>query len=247
MSAARTGRPATAVVAALLVLALGWLLAPRFAPPIYDGVGFPDEPYRFVVPPKDAKTHKAPTTATDRVQVTKGVAAAGVLNSAEQAPQVSVLIPSSRLQAPTGTKVIELHAAPVRPVAAPSGSYLWSNVYNVGAADPKVTLRDGKPSATITLRAASAQRPYPKIERYAEGKWTPVKTIPVGQDIYQATLPALGDYAVVGTSALVVGAKAGSSSTSRSGEIIFGAAVVVVIALVVIGVLRRRRRTEDPT
>ncbi len=71
--------------------------------------------------------------------------------------------------------------------------------------------------------------------------------MPVGQDIYQATLPALGDYAVVGTSPLVVGAKAGSTSTSRSGEIIFGAAVVVVIGLVVIGVLRRRRHTEEPT
>ncbi|HEY8302267.1 MAG TPA: hypothetical protein VIG48_10235 [Jatrophihabitans sp.] len=246
MTAASIAHPARAVVAALVVLALGWLLAPRFAPPVYDGVGFPDEPYRFVVAPSDAKTHKAPTTATDQVPVTKGTAAAAVLNSAEQAPQVSVLIPTGRLQAPAGATRIALHAKPIPPMAAPSGDSLWSNVYDVGADDPKVALHDSSPPATITLRAASAQRPYPKIERYAGGRWTPVKTVPVGQDIYQATLPALGDYAVVGTSPLVVGAKAGSSTTSRSGVIIFVGAVVVVLGLIVIGVVRRRRRTEEP-
>ncbi len=122
LTAARVARPAGAVVAALVLLTIGWLLAPRFAPPIYDGVGFPDEPYRFVVPPSDAKTHKAPTTATAQIPVTKGTAAAAVLNSAEQAPQVAVLIPTGRLQAPAGPDSIVLHAAPVHPVRTPSGT-----------------------------------------------------------------------------------------------------------------------------
>lgn len=240
-------RPVRLLVIGLAVLGLGWLLAPRFAPPVYDGVGFPDEPYRFVVPPSDAQTTKTPTTATDHVPVTKGTAAAAVLNSAEQAPQVAVLIPTGRLQAPPGTRQFTLQAKPVRPIAAPSGGYLWSNVYDIAATDARVSLKDGNPPATVTLRAASAQRPYPKVEYYANGSWTAVHTVPVGRDIYQAALPALGDYAVVGSKPLVVGAKAASGTTSASGVIIFVAAVAVVLVLVVLGVLRRRRRpVEEP-
>lgn len=242
-------RPVRLVVIGLAVLGLGWLFAPRFALPVYDGLGFPDEPYRFVVRPSDAQTTKKPTTATNVIHVTKGLAGAGVLNSAEQAPQVSVLIPAGRLHAPTGTKQFTLAATPAKPIAVPHGSYLWSNVYDIGAVDTQVSLKDGSPPATITLRAASAQRPLPKIEYYANGGWTAVNTIAVGRDIYQANLPALGAYAVVGTAPLVVGAKAATTSASRTGVIIFVAAILVVIALIVIGVLRRRQRqhtSEEP-
>jgi hypothetical protein len=238
-------RPVRLVLAGLVVLALGWLVAPRFAPPVYDGVGFPDEPYRFVVRPSDAQTTKTPTTASRVVAVTKRTASAASLASAEQAPQVAVLIPTGRLQAPTGTTQFTLDAAPIKPVATASGTYLWSNVYDVSSPDAKVSLKDGNPPATITLRAASAQRPDPKIEYYMHGTWTAVKTISVGRDIYQATLPTLGAYAVVGTKPLVVGATAGGGATSRTGVIIFIAAILVVIVLVVVGVLRRRQRTPE--
>lgn len=243
MVAAVTGaRSVRIVTVALLLLALGWWFAPRTAPPVYDGVGFPDEPYRFVVHTAGEKTTKAPTTAHSTVPVTKGLAAAATANSAEQAPQVSLLIPTGRLHAPPGTKQIPLQAKPIRPIAAPDGGYLWSNVYSVGSTDSRVTMRDGNPSATITLRAASQQRPAPSIERYVDGHWTPLQTVANGQDIYQATLPGFGDYAVVGTSPLQLDAQ--SSSTSRTGIIVFVAAIIVVVALVVIAV--RRRRTGNP-
>jgi hypothetical protein len=232
-------RNARFVLIALVLLGLGWWVAPRSAPPLYDGVGFPDEPYRFVVKPAGAKPTKPPTTATRVIPVTKGTAGAASLASAEQAPQVSVLIPTGRLQAPAGTKQFTLRAAPVQPVKAPDGSYLWSNVYDVAATDPQVTLRNGNPAATITLRAATAQRPVPSIERYLNGTWTKVKTVPVGQDIYQAELPSLGRYAVVGSSPLQLTNK---QSTTYIGIIIAVAAGLVVILLVVIGVRRRSRR-----
>lgn len=241
-------RAVRTVVAAVLLLAFGWWLTPRWAPPVYDGVGFPDEPYRFVVHTAGQQTTKAPTTARSVVPVTKGLAAAATANSAEQAPQVSVLIPTGRLHAPTGTKQIVLRAEPIRPIAAPAGGYFWSNVYAIGATDAKVTMRDGNPAATITLRAASQQRPYPSVERYADGKWTSMQTVPVGQDIYQAKLPGFGDYAVVGNSPLEVGAKSGS--TSKTGIIVFVVAVGAVIALIVVAVVRRRRNgtaAEGPT
>ena len=243
-------RPLRAVLAGLVVLVLGWLVAPHWAPPVYDGVGFPDEPYRFVVRPAGAPATKAPTTAMRVVPVTKGTAAAASLSSAEQAPQVSILIPTDRLQAPAGTNKFVLRATPVRPIAAPSGGHFWSDVYDVEASDPHVTMRDASPPATITLRAATAQRPYPTIERYADGTWTKVDTVPVGNDIYQATLPGLGKYAVIGSSALDVsqlngGTGGKNGGTSTTGVIIAVVAIVVVILLVVIGIRRRRSAATD--
>jgi hypothetical protein len=247
VAAVTLSRTARAVLAGLLALTLGWLIAPHWAPPVYDGLGFPDEPYRFVVRPDGAGTAKSPTTAKTVVPVTKWTAGAASLASAEQAPQVAILIPTGRLQAPTGTKQFTVQAAPITPISAPSGTYLWSNVYAVGATDASVTLKDGNPPATITLRAGTAQRPQPTIEYYAHGTWTAVTTIAVGRDIYQASLPSLGDYAVVGSKPLVVGAQANSGTTSRTGVIILVGAIVVVIGLVTVGVLRRRQRTsEDP-
>jgi hypothetical protein len=251
VAAVTISRPARAVLAGLLALALGWLVAPRWAPPVYDGVGFPDEPYRFVVRPPGAPPTKAPTAASRVVPVVKGIAAAVSLASAEQAPQIAILIPTGRLQAPPGVKQFVLRATPVRPISAPSGGYFWSNVYDVAASNPKVTMRDASPPATITLRAATAQRPVPSIERYAGGVWTKLDTVPVGNDIYQATLPGLGKYAVIGSSPLDVGqlkngSGAKNAATSATGVVIAVVAVVVVVLLVVIGIRRRRKPADEP-
>lgn len=239
-------RSGTWLLVGLVVLGAGWLLAPRWAPPVYDGVGFPDEPYRFVVRPHGAPVTKAPTVASRAVPVIRGVAGAASAASAEQAPQISILIPTGRLHAPPGTAQVVVQGRPVAPITAPAGGYFWSNVYAVGATDPRVTMRDGNPPATITLRAAAAQRPYPVIERYANGRWTKVSTAPVGQDIYQGRLPGFGKYAVVGTSpldvSLVRGAAARKSTTSHLGIIVAVAAIVVAVVLFLLGQRRRSRR-----
>jgi hypothetical protein len=249
MSSTRTVR---IVLIALALLGIGWAVAPRSAPPLYDGVGFPDEPYRFVVAPQGIAVTKAPTTATGSTTVTNGRSGALRAASAEQAPQISLLIPVDRLQAPGGTARIVLHATPVASVTPPSRRYLWSNVYDVAATRPGTTLRDASPPATITLRAATAQRPYATIERYTGQRWTALKTVAVGNDIYQATLPSLGRYAVIGTNPLDTSLLKGGSaktSTNMTGIIVSVAAIVVIIVLVVIGVRRRseRRREDDLT
>jgi hypothetical protein len=246
VAAVTRSRSARIVIVALAILGLGWWFAPRWAPPVYDGVGFPDEPYRFVVRPSGAPVTKPPTVASRVVPVTKQVAGAASLASAEQAPQVAILIPTGRLQAPRGANQIVLKATPVRPIAPPPGGHLWSDVYELSATDPAVTMRDGNPPATITLRAATAQRPVPTIERYVNGAWTKLRTVPVGRDIYEAGLPGLGKYAVVGSSSLQFGTA--GSATSRTGVIIFVAALVVVVALVIVGWRRRvaRRDVEIP-
>jgi hypothetical protein len=242
------GRRAWLVLAALAVLAVGWALAPRSTPPLYDGVGFPDEPYRFVVKPAGACDTKVPTAASETTTVSAGKAGAVTLSTAEQAPQISVLIPSELLSVPSGTPRLTITAKPVQPVPAPHGRYLWSNVYDVEATIPGVTLHDTDPSrpTTITLRAATAQRPTPTIERYLNGRWMPVTTAPAGRDIYNGSLPSLGRYAVIGDSPINVSdLQCGKSSTSSTGILIASAAGGVVVLLAVFGILRRRRTRTD--
>ena len=71
-----------------VALLTAWLLAPAVTP-IYDGPGFPDEPYRYVQAPAGAKATKPPTTAKASVTVnSQGLSGAAYSNSAEQGPQI---------------------------------------------------------------------------------------------------------------------------------------------------------------
>lgn len=231
------------VVLALLVLGAGWAIAPRDALPLYDGVGFPDEPYRFVQPPKGAPATKPPSTARGSATASGGHTTTQLTaNSAEQAPQVSVQIPSGRLAVPSTATRVTLVAAPAQPLQVPAGRYLWSNVYDI-TTSPAATLRPGL-QATITLRAATAQQPTPAIAHYANGRWTMLSTLPTGRDIYNAELTQLGRFAVIGTKPIDVTqlpGYGGGSRGSKTGLLAGIGALVVVVALFVLGYLRRSR------
>lgn len=232
------------VLIALLLLGLGWAIAPRNALPLYDGVGFPDEPYRFVQPPKGAPPTKPPTTARANAQASGGRTTTQLAaNSAEQAPQVSVGIPPGRLAVPTTATRVSLVAAPTQPLPAPAGRYLWSNVYDL-TTSPAATMRPGGLQATITLRAATAQQPKPAIAVYVSGRWRMLPTFPTGRDIYIAELTRLGRFAVIGTKPIDVTQLPGygsGSHGSKSGLLVGIGALVVVVALFALGYVRRSR------
>jgi hypothetical protein len=236
--AVRRGR-LLAVAAA--VLGVGALLAPATAPPLYDGVNYPDEPYRFVTPPKGAPTTKPPTSATATATVTGGRAGQITLATKENAPQLSIDLPAGAAIVPSGTAGLTLTAQPIADIPVPQGKYLWSDVYDVRATQGSVTrITDASGQPTITLRAVNAQRPEPVIARYDGTAWSMLPTLPVGNDIYSAQFPGLGKYAVLGSKPLVL-----SSSTSNQGVsgnvgiwIALGA-VAVVIVLIAVSVRRR--------
>jgi hypothetical protein len=240
-------RARTLVLVGLALLGVGWALMPRAALPLYDGVGFPDEPYRFVQPPAGAKHTKAPTTGRDQVGVRRGRNIAELLAaSAEQAPQVSVFFPAGLLATPAGTTQVTVVAAPAQALPTAAGQHLWSNVYDI-TATPAASIRSGALQATITMRAATAQRPEPQIAYYAGGRWTRVPTFAVGRDIYSAQLTRLGRFAVIGAVPLDVsqlaGAKRGSTA-SIVGIVVGVGALVVLVALFLIGRRRRARARE---
>lgn len=238
-------RPARLLVIAAVVLGLGALAAPPSAPPLYDGVNYPDEPYRFVDPPPGAQKTKPPTTASATAAVRGGRAGAFNLATAEMAPQISIDLPAGAVRTPTGVTQVRITAAPVKDIPVPSGTYLWSDVYDVSAAQGSITsVTDAEGQPTITMRAVNAERPTPAIARFDGKTWTMLPTLPTGNDIYAAQFPGLGRFAVLGSKPLVLtsgSAKANQGVSGNYGILIAIGAVAVVVLLIGLSVRRRVR------
>src|SRR3954451_17434124 len=117
----------------MVAVLAAWMLAPASVP-VFDGIGQPDEPYRYVDPPATAKTTKQPTTATVSVPVRNGRSVAEFANSAESGPQISVYIPPGALEVPAGATSITITATPLAPKAPlPTDGDIVTNVYQVTA------------------------------------------------------------------------------------------------------------------
>lgn len=188
-----------AVVAVLL--AGGWLAGPGGVP-LYDGLGLPDEPYRFV-PPRGAAALPA-TSAQVVLELAGGRNPSGLVAvSAEAGPQVTVYAPPRAFAVPgSGQGELQVRAEPValeRP--SPPGE-LESNVYRLtltSAAGP-VTLQPEAQRPLITLRGVTPESRVPVVmhHRSAVGQaWRPLPTRQVGQHSFTAEVPGAGEYALV--------------------------------------------------
>jgi hypothetical protein len=188
---------------ALAVLAVGAVTAIRPANPVplYDGIGFPDEPYRWLVAP--AGTPKTPpvTPATATVTVTpQGGTDSVRAFSAEQGPQIAFALRDGALAPPAGaTSVHLLGQATPNPSVAPRDGSLVSNVYRLTAtAVPagQVALHPGA-KIIVNLRSDKAMNDTVLLQTFSGGRWNQMATTRVGTDIYAGTLPAFGDVALV--------------------------------------------------
>src|SRR4051794_40553280 len=197
----------------MLALLGAWLLAPA-AVPIYDGIGNPDEPYRWVQSPTGTPSKKAPTTASVKLPVAHGVSGAGYANTKETGPQISVYLPAGALRAPAGGTSVTVTAKPEAPNGPPpSGGRFVSNAYSITAAAGGANVPivgTGNQAPTLQMRASDAAQPGPVFERFANGTWTPAKTLRVGNDIYQTQAAAFGDW-------VLVRAKAAATTDSSGG------------------------------
>ena len=199
----RRRRPPRAVLVLLLaVLALAATVAarPPHAPPLYDGLGFPDEPYRWVVPPSGStRTPLAATEAVVRVPVGGGVSVAGQALSGEQGPQVAVAASRGAFAVPAGVSSITLRAVPQAvPTVAPDRGQVVSNLYALSAeaAGKSMRLAPGM-TLLVNMRAERATDQAVVICRWTGGQWQQLSTARVGVDIYATKLTALAPVAVV--------------------------------------------------
>jgi hypothetical protein len=229
-------------VAGLLVA--GALLSPN-AVPLYDGVGFPDEPYRYV-PPRSSNDFVA-STARVVLRVVDGVNAGGLLaNSSELGPQVSVYAPPKAFQVAGSPKAseIRLRADPVALTPPAPPGELESNVYSLSVRSPvgPVTLRSDAQQPGITLRAISVKEPLPVMHYRATATdpWRALPTRRVGRDNFNATAPGAGEYVLTR-----VGGATKEESSNRGLLLLVGAVVVLMVGVVVGVRVLSGRQTEE--
>jgi hypothetical protein len=229
------------VAAALVALVGSWLLAPA-AVPIYDGIGNPDQPYRYVHPPAGYRTTPAATDAHAVVAVAKDVSQNAYANSKEIAPQVSVYFPTGALRAPSGATTIDVVATPTAPAPpSPKDGQIVGNVYRITATaggDTVDVVGTGRAAPTLQMRAPSGKL-SPVFEHRTASGWEQVHTARIGFDIYQTAMPALGDWALVQPSD---GGSSGSGGGVNVGLLAGGIAVIVVAGLILLIRTSRTRR-----
>jgi hypothetical protein len=211
------------------VLGLAWLTTAHPVP-LYDGIGFPDEPYRFE-PPRAGTA--AATTAQIRLPVSGGVNTGGLIaNSAEVGPQVSFFAPPHAF-AVKGTSAISVAARPVALVPPAPPGKLDSNVYDVSFVSPDgpVALVPAAQPPAITMRSLSNAPAEPVFEYRPTptSAWRELKTRRVGQDISNANAPGAGQYVLV----LRDGSSAQGSGSRTALFAILGATVVLVVGVLV--------------
>jgi hypothetical protein len=201
VAAVTAHRPAVRVLLlAVLALAAVVLVRPPHAPPLYDGLGFPDEPYRWVVPPPGAdRTPQAATPAVATLPVEGGTTGAGQGLSGEQGPQIALAVTAGAFAAPSGPTQIRLEASP-RPVPAvpPDDGQVVSNLYalTATAGGRPVPLAHGR-GVLVNLRADQATDRSVVICRWTGHAWEQLPTQQVGADVYAASLDAVAPVAVV--------------------------------------------------
>jgi hypothetical protein len=206
------------------------------AVPIYDGIGNPDEPYRYVDPPANYRTTKPPTTATDTLKVTNGQSESAQINTSEYGPQLALYVPVGAFAAPAGQGAVTVTASPVSaPDTSPSDGAIEGNVYRVTATSRGRAvdlIGFGTQAPVLDLRAPTARQPGPVFEHYESGEWTAHQTSRVGTDIYRTRMSALGYWALVRRDA----------SAGGSGALLPTVAGVLGGCGAVLGALAIRRR-----
>ena len=232
--------------AALAALVLAWIAVPG-AIPLFDGINFPDEPYRYVAPPAGYQRTPAPDHASGSAAVTGSTNAATVyVNTDEQAPQINVVLPGGLLGVTPGAASVTVSTVPMAPDRQPSKGSIDGNVYRVAAvATPAGAVTwapppgDAASASTIVLRATSARPPPPVFLYRARPTlaWTVLPTAAYGNDIYRTQFAGFGDYA------LAFGVVATSSPHSSALAISLSVLLVVVLlAVAAVLVVRLRRR-----
>lgn len=235
-------RRGAVLLAAGVLLALAWIVAPLPAPPLYDGLQLPQEPYRYLKTPPGQVAGPPPAPAHVALAIAGGKAPIAVVRTGESPAQARLILQYNAIRVPRGISrvILSIHAVPAPP--PPSGYAVDGNVYRFGATTPggqSLTLRPG-PKVSVELRGTGITG-NPAVEQYRGGKWVKLNTIVLlGTDVFLANVKSFGDFALIipaGQAAIANG------STSTLPFLIVGVAVVImlVVAVLLIRINRGKR------
>lgn len=226
------------LLAGLALVTVGWLASPG-AVPVYDGVGQPDEPYRYV------GDDPAPGSVTVTVTASGGLAAAVQARTSESGPQALLDLAPGSFRVPSGSFTVSVTPLPFD--GAPPRGEIDGNLYRV-AVDQGAVLRPEQTQGFLFLRAAVMTEPAPVIVHRARPSdpWVEVRTNVNGRDNVNTPFRALGDYAVVRLpGAVPLDDGGGGLSGVRLALLVGG--ILVLLAIVVLVLRRSGQDTNQPT
>jgi hypothetical protein len=230
-------------------------------------VGFPDEDYRYVTPPPNAKPTQPPTGGTAGSPVHDGTNGELIeVVTPENGPQALALILQSQLTLTSPqAKVVHVDINPIKPTVLPTDGKLSGNVYllTATALDGQVSVKTTDQTDNthlISLRVPQSDQAgflSPVLEYRpvspAGQAWQALATSKVGNDIYQAPIQGFGEYAMVAQPQATAGSNNGKANVSQATKtsashklaiivtILLVAGAGFAVSRVVIGKLRKQK------
>jgi len=231
------------VAALVLGLVAAALLHARVgAPPLYDGIIVPPEPYRWESPPPDLRAgNKPPLSGEATLPVLNGQVAGGGVQTGDS--QVVMYFGPGAFKAPAGATSVKCTIAPdPNPPAPPAGVEIRGNVYRVTC----VGQPGGQPVTVVSSYHLTMRFPpgaFKEIQYYDGSSWRALPTLraPGGDPYASVNAPGFGEYAA----SAPTGAPGPSifSDLGRYAEF-YGILAFVIIfgAIAIIQEVRRRRQ-----
>lgn len=231
---------------AAVLVALAWLVTPNPVA-LYDGVGLPDEPYRYVNPPIGARSTPAPTGGSLSSEVLDGSNRDFLsVTTGEFGPQAAVSLPSGAVAVPSPGPVV-VRVTPVAPSEQPAGTNVDGNVYQVDVMSPAGPARFTLLAAQAAIYLRAPTQRGGEVMQYRPGPgqaWRPLPTSQAGLDVWGAALPAPGQFALTngpaGAGSSVAADAAVPAGTPQAGgfpvlaDILIGLVVFLALAVVVV-------------
>jgi len=240
----------TARRAGFLALALGLTAAALLhgriaAPPIYDGIIPPPEPYRWESPPPNlAAGNKPPQPGETTLPVQNGQVAGGGVQTDDN--QVVIYFGPGAFKAPAGATGVKCTITPEpNPPAPPAGIDIRGNVYRIACVgDP-----GGGPVTVVSAYHLTMRFPpgaFKEIQYDDRTGWRPLTTlIAPGGDPY-ASVNALGFGEYAATAPTGAAGPSGFSDLGRYLEFFGILAFVILFGAIAIFQEIRRRRHRAP-
>ena len=236
-----TGRRAGLVALALGLIAAALLHGRITAPPIYDGIIVPPEPYRWESPPPNlAAGNKPPLPGDATLPVQNGQVAGGGIQTGDN--QVVMYFGPGAFKAPASATGVKCSIVPdPNPPAAPAGVEIRGNVYRVGC----VGEPSGGPVTVVSNYHLTMRFPpgaFKEIQYNDGSGWRalPTLTAPGGDPYASVNAPGFGEYAATAPTGA-----AGPSAVSDLGRYLefFGILAFVILfgAIAIFQEIRRRR------
>lgn len=236
--------------AGLAALALGLVAAALLhgggAPPVFDGIIVPPEPYRWENPPANLKAgNKPPLSGETTLPVSNGQVPGGGVQTGDS--QVIIFFGPGTFKVPSGTTSTKCTIQPdPNPPPAPPGVDLRGNVYGINCiAQPGGGAVTAASTFHLTLRFPPGA--FKEIQHYDGNAWRALTTLraPGGDPYASVNAPGFGEYAATAPT----GAASGDTILTWLGRYaaFYGIlAFVVLFGIIAIVQEVRRRQVQRP-